>query len=149
MPAGGARLSRRAVIRMHAFARRLFAWSALIAFVLGTNLHLPVVQALGWARMTADYARVMAFEDALETAVSGRELCGFCAYVRRAEHTKRATEALLTKSLRGSHLIAASETVTGIRLCFADQRRDYGRPDNRFAHARRTRPATPPPRFAA
>lgn len=49
---------------------------ATIGFSSG--LHVVVFQMYGWARMYVEYSGYMSSEEALELALSGKELCGVC-----------------------------------------------------------------------
>lgn len=132
---------------MPLWLRHMFAWTALLAFAVGAKLHLPLIQTAGWARMTANYAAMMPVGDAIETALSGRELCGVCEYIRDAHNAKQTTDALVGKSLGavdapalatepGGVIIETPAMGSGVRPI----------PENCFAEARFGRPETPPPR---
>lgn len=119
----------------------------MLAFAFGAKLHLPLVQAAGWARMTYNYAQLMPVADAFETAVSGRELCGACEYVRNAEHTKHATDALWAQSAV-SEIIATLPDLSRNLVKFAGTTAPaWERPADCFAESRagprRLRPPTP------
>lgn len=132
---------------MPLWLRHMFAWTALLAFAVGAKLHLPLVQTAGWARMTANYAAMMPVRDALETALSGRELCGACQYIRNAEHAKQTTDALLGKSLGSSQTPAPEPDLAGISMTPPEMNPEARLiPEDCFAEARFGRPETPPPR---
>lgn len=132
---------------MTPWLRHLFAWTALLAFAVGAKLHLPFVQTAGWARMTANYAAMMPVRDALETALSGRELCGVCEYIRDANHARQTTDALVGKSLGAAESPALAPGLDGISMD-APEIETGARliPEDLFAEARFGRPETPPPR---
>ena len=120
----------------------------MLAFVLGAKLHLPLVQAAGWMNMTANYARIMPLEDAVATAVSGRELCGVCEYVRNAEHARQATDALFAHAA-SADILAPMPDDASLAPRFAEEPPAAPvAPSDLFAEARKELPETPPPRAA-
>jgi hypothetical protein len=136
-------------VLMPLWLRHMFAWTALLAFAVGAKLHLPFVQTAGWARMTANYAALMPVRDALETALSGRELCGVCSYVRDAQNAKQTTDALVGKSLGAAESPALAPVLVGILIEAPEIKTDARPiPEDLFAEARFGRPETPPPRAA-
>jgi hypothetical protein len=132
---------------MPLWLRHLFAWTALLTFAVGAKLHLPFVQTAGWARMTANYAAMMPVRDAIETALSGREFCGACSYVRDAQNAKQTTDDLVGKSLGAADSPALAPDLDGI-LIGAPEIKNGARaiPEDLFAEARFGVPETPPPR---
>ena len=127
----------------------MLAWTAILAFAVGAKLHLPIVQAAGWARMTANYAALMPVGEALETALSGRELCAVCEYVRSAENARQTTDALVAKSLASADVPALVPDHFTVILKDTGDRPAWAAPENRFGEPRRGLPETPPPRRAA
>lgn len=133
---------------MPRWLRHLFVWTALLAFAVGAKLHLPLVQAAGWARMTVGYASVMPLRDAVETALSGRELCGACEFVRSGENAKHAADELVAKSFAEAPpaLTAPADPVGFISLRHPVAAvAAHGIPEDCFAEPRYGRPETPPP----
>lgn len=129
---------------------RLFAWTAILVFAVGAKLHLPFVQTTGWIGMTAAYATAMPLDEALVHAVSGRELCVVCEYVRDAEHLKSTGEAIVMKAMAHTDLPPISGE-SAIRLpdaTLAPMADALARATDRFAPTRAERPETPPPRAA-
>ncbi len=125
----------------------MFAWTALFAVAVGAKLHLPFIQTAGWVRMTANYAVMMPMGDALETALSGRELCGVCEYIRDANHANQTTDALVGKSLGSPEAPALAPEPEGLSVALPPHAPEARwRAENRFAEARFGRPETPPPR---
>jgi len=120
----------------------------MLAFAFGAKIHLPIVQIAGWAGMTANYARLMPLDEAVETAISGRELCGVCDYVRNAEHTKRATDAVFAQSVATVLLAPLPGRGTIAVVVPESERASWHRPANRFAASRDGLPEPPPPKAA-
>lgn len=79
--------------------RHTLAWAAMFSFACSAKLHLPFVQLTAWSVMAANYAEIMPANEAVRLAVTGKELCGGCRYVRSADHARQTQDAILAKSL--------------------------------------------------
>lgn len=62
-------------------ARRIQAIILLMIFLLSQNIHLPVIQVVGWAGMLVSYSRAYSFRDALTMTFDGQHPCPLCKFV--------------------------------------------------------------------
>ncbi len=70
----------------------------LAGVVLSSNLHLPLVQGVAWARMYAHYREGYAPLQALQITLSGQVPCALCEFVQKAQHEQQ----VLAGSLEGT-----------------------------------------------
>ncbi len=64
------------------------------------NLHLPLVQAVAWSRMYAQYRQQYSSAVALKITFSGQYPCAFCKIVQSAEKERNNLAGTLTSTYR-------------------------------------------------
>ena len=81
---------------MHGRWRKRLAWLGLAAMLLASNLHLPLIQLVAWARMYQHYRVGYSPMVALEVTLSGQAPCNLCKFVQAAQKEQQSFNGLLT-----------------------------------------------------
>ncbi len=71
-----------------------------MAVAVAGNLHLPLVQAVAWARMYAQYREVYNAETSRHLTFSGQYPCSLCKLVAGAEKDRDSMAGTAVSSLR-------------------------------------------------
>jgi hypothetical protein len=82
------------------YCQRTFALLLIIAVAMAGNLHLPLVQAVAWSRMYAQYRQQYSSAVALKITFSGEYPCALCKIVQGAEKERNNLAGTLTSTYR-------------------------------------------------
>jgi hypothetical protein len=131
---------------LHNGFQRGFATLLIIAVALASNLHLPLVQAVAWTRMYAQYRETYTPDVALKITFSGQYPCALCKVVQSAEKERNNLAGKLSPAehvwlLPLPRLLALTVTPPAD---FSGRWHDLAL----NLPAARPPPATPPPRLA-
>ncbi len=118
----------------------------LIAVAGAANLHLPVVQAIAWARMYSQYRQHFPAGQALQITFSGQYPCALCKIVQSAETARDHCAGLITSSERA--LLLPLPQLGAISLAAPASRRSIRFEPFVCLPAGFAQPETPPPRVA-
>jgi len=72
----------------------------MAAVAMAGNLHLPLVQAIAWSRMYAQYRQHFTAEASLKITFSGEYPCALCKVVADAEKERSNMDGTLTSTYR-------------------------------------------------
>ena len=85
---------------MRGWFQRGFALLLIMAVAVAGNLHLPLVQAVAWGRMYAQYRQVYNSEASLRLTFSGKYPCSLCKWVAGAQKERDGMAGTAVSSLR-------------------------------------------------
>lgn len=118
----------------------------LIAVAVAANLHLPLVQAVAWARMYSQYRQHFTPSQALQITFSGQYPCALCKIVQSAEAERDKCAGLITSSERA--LLLPLPQLAAIRVAVPPSQRSLRLEPLLYLPAGFAQPETPPPRVA-
>jgi hypothetical protein len=72
----------------------------LAGVVLSSNLHLPLVQGVAWARMYSHYREGYAPLEALEITFSGKVPCALCEFVQKAQKEQQVLDGSMADTFK-------------------------------------------------
>jgi hypothetical protein len=72
----------------------------IVAVGVAGNMHLPLVQAVAWARMYSQYRQVYNSEVSLRLTFSGQYPCKLCKVVATAEKERGSLSGIAVSSIR-------------------------------------------------
>jgi hypothetical protein len=118
----------------------------LSAWLLATGVQWDVVQVAAWARMFANYARVLPMRDAWELTFAAENMCGACLAVQDAKQDESGATTPSVVNAAKEPLVFQT-TAAIVVAAPAAQTWMTAEPDW-MAHER-AQPPTPPPRGLA
>jgi hypothetical protein len=92
--------------------RRRIAITAILALIVGLNLHLPLLQLVAWSTMIADYSSDRTIAEAVEMTFNGENPCSMCLTIEQ-ERTKTEAPAATLSSSQESTLTLYHEAASG------------------------------------
>jgi len=130
---------------MRVWFQRGFAMLLIMAVAVAGNLHLPLVQAVAWARMYAQYRQVYTAEASLSITFSGQYPCKLCKLVAGAEKERNNMNGVAAS---GSNLLLPLPQPSGWVAKPAEIACWSWREPAALLPSEMSRPAVPPPRWA-
>lgn len=131
---------------MRTLFHRGFATLLIIAVAMASNLHLPLVQAVAWTRMYAQYREVYAPAAALTITLSGQYPCALCQVVQSAEKERDNLAGAL--NLSEQVLLLPWPSLAAIQVVRPAAISGQWREWVMAASAQMAPPETPPPRVS-
>ena len=123
---------------------RIVSITILLALLVATNSHLPLMQVVAWAGMLIDYSRDAGFSDAIEMTFDGEHPCSMCKAIQ-AEQEKTDPDAIRGESLARILLFIEPPFVWRQKISQLDTLEF----SPSFSSRLPAQPDTPPPRSAA
>lgn len=117
----------------------------IMAVAVAGDLHLPVVQAVAWARMYSHYREVYSPEVSLNITLSGQYPCQLCKLVVAAEKERAHSPSVAGASVR--ILLPLSQPGNLVNAPVEMPRANWTEPAA-LAPRGLVRPEVPPPRWA-